>query len=220
MAIANPLARLVRMQARARRLIRRFHKGESGVAAVEFALMLPVMLSVWVGMVVATDAINANKKVTLLARTLADITTQSSIVSQVDMDTIFNASTQIMYPQAASALGMRVTALLIDGAGTPFVDWSVVPSNGALKGTFSPIAHCTQLTTLPAGLKVARTSIILAEVTMSYSASIVTDLANELFGATYSGNKMPLADNLYMRPRQSTKVAFNPAPTTCPGFVP
>lgn len=206
---------------RAFRQVRRFAKARSGVAAVEFALMVPTMLSVWVGMVVVTDAIHADKKVTLLARTLADITTQMTVVSQADMDTVFQATESVMYPQPATALGMRVTAIDIDANGVAYVDWSVVPTNPALKGSFAAIAHCTKFTALPTGLKVPRTSIVFAEVTMDYQASVATQIVNELFKDSLNTNgAMPLSDSLYMRPRQSTKVTFNPATSVCSGFVP
>lgn len=209
------------LRARMFRHVRRFSKARSGVAAVEFALMVPTMLSVWVGMVVVTDAIHADKKVTLLARTLADITTQMTVVSQADMDTIFQATESVMYPQPATALGMRVTAIDIDANGIAYVDWSVIPTNPAFKGSFSAMAHCTKFTTLPDGLKVPRTSIVFSEVTMDYQASVATQIVKELFKDSIKSNDaMPLGDSLYMRPRQSTKVTFNPGTSVCAGFVP
>ena len=197
-----------------------FRRNRSGVAAVEFALMVPAMLSVWVGMVVATDAINADKKVTLLARTLADLTTQMQAVSQADMDSIFLATESVLWPQPAERLGMRIVSLDIDGAGKVFVDWSVVPTNSALRGSFSALARCANFAALPAALRVPRTSIILAEVEMKYQASMATQVVDELFKGTSVGGEMPLGDKLYMRPRQSNKVGFNPAPGgNCPGYV-
>jgi Flp pilus assembly protein TadG len=205
---------------RIRRLLGRFGRSRSGVAAVEFALMVPAMMAVWVGMVVATDALTADKKVTLLVRTLADMTTQMMAVSQTDLDSIFAATESILWPHPADNLGMRVTAIDIDGAGVAFIDWSVVPSNGALRGSYTAQARCTKFTTLPAGLKVPRTSIVFAEVSMHYKASVATQIVDEMFKGTSTNGDMPLGDSLFMRPRQSTKVDFNPAPSAaCPGYV-
>lgn len=204
---------------RTRRILGRFRRSQSGVAAVEFALMIPAMMAVWVGMVIATDALTADKKVTLLARTLADMTTQMLAVSQSDMDSIFGATESVLWPHPSDQLGMRVTAIDIDGNGVAFVDWSVVPSNAAMSGGFSPLARCGKYTNLPAGLKVPRTSIILSEVTMVYKASAATQIVDEMFKT--SGGTMPLGDSLYMRPRQSAKVEYNPLPgAACSGFVP
>ncbi len=84
-----PARQMRRLARRAALVVRRFRKSRSGVAATEFALMVPAMMMIWVGMVVATDALTADKKVTLLTRTLADMTTQMQAVSQADMDSIF-----------------------------------------------------------------------------------------------------------------------------------
>lgn len=199
---------------------RAFHTNRKGVAAVEFALMVPAMLSVWVGMVVATDALTADKKATMLTRTLADMTTQMQAVSQADMDSIFQATEAVMWPHKADRLGMTVISLDIDGSGKVFVDWSVVPSQASLRGGFGALARCSNFTELPAGLKVPRTSIVLAKVTMDYKASVATEIADKMFSGTSVGGSMPLGDQLYMRPRQANKVTFNPpAAANCPGYV-
>ncbi|PPD14016.1 MAG: hypothetical protein CTY25_12365 [Methylobacterium sp.] len=204
----------------ARHLVRRFARSRSGVAATEFAMMLPVMIMIWVGMVVATDALTADKKVTLLARTLADMTTQMQAVSQSDMDSIFQATEAVLWPQPAEKLGMRVTSFDIDGNAKVFVDWSVVPSNAALRGTFSPLARCSTSTVVPVGLRTKRTSVVYAEVTMRYEASVASQVVDKMFQGSSTKGEMPLADQLFMRSRQANKVQFNPAPTTpCPGFA-
>lgn len=211
---ARPLRRL-------RALARRFARGERGVAAVEFALMVPAMMTVWVGMVVATDALTADKKVTLLARTLADMTTQMQAVSQSDMDSIFAATASTLWPHPIDKIGLRVISIDIDGAGKAFVDWSVVPSDTTLRGSYTALNRCTEYTKLPAGLKVARTSVVLAEVAMTYEASVATQIVDELFKGSAVAGAMSLGDSLYMRPRQSTKVTFNPPPgSNCPGYTP
>jgi Flp pilus assembly protein TadG len=209
-----------RQLARIRLAALRFSRARSGVAAVEFALMVPAMIAVWVGMVVATDALTADKKVTLLARTLADMTTQMQAVSQSDMDSIFAATGSVLWPHPIEGLGMRVVSVDIDGDGKPFVDWSAVPTDGKLKGSYATIARCTSYTQLPQGLRIPRTSVVLAEVSMKYQASVATQIVDDLFKGTSVSGEMPLGDSLYMRPRQSTKVTFNPPPTgTCPGYV-
>lgn len=203
---------------KARTLMRRFRRNSQGVAATEFALLVPAMMSIWVGLVVATDALTADKKVTLLTRTLADMTTQMQAVSQSDLNSIFQATESVMWPQPATRLGMRITSLDIDGANNVWIDWSSVPDNTTLRGNYSAMARCTKFDTLPTALKIARTSIVLAEVSMQYQASVATQLVDELFGGTITTGEMPLGDSLYMRARQSTKVQFNGL-TTCPGYV-
>lgn len=198
-----------------------FRSAQSGVAAVEFVLMVPTMLLVWMGMVVATDTINADKKVTLLTRTLADMTTQMSAVSQADLDSIFAATHAVMWPNPPVNLGMRLTSIDIDANGKAFVGWSSVPTDGSMRGAFSANVRCSSFDTLPAALKTPRTSVILSEVTMTYYASVASEVVQQLFTTSATGRQFNLADSLFMRPRMSTKVVFNPSPAgNCPGYVP
>lgn len=202
-------------------LLRRFRRANAGFVATEFAMLLPVMLMIWIGMVVSTDALNTDRRVTVLTRTLSDLATQFTAVSQNDLDSIFGATSSILWPVQPNNLGMRLTSIDIDGNSVAWVDWAGVPTDSALRGAFSATARCTKVTDLPAGLLVPRTSIILAEVTMKYSASVATQLVDEVFGGTFSNGEKPLGDQLYMRPRQVTKVSFSPAPgANCPGYVP
>lgn len=202
-------------------LLRRFRRANDGFVATEFALLLLPMLSIWVGMVVATDALNTDRRVTVLTRTLSDLATQFTAVSQNDLDSIFGATASILWPAQPTNMAMRLTSIDIDGAGVAWVDWSGVPTDSSLRGSFSATARCTKVTNLPAGLAVERTSVILAEASMTYKASIVGEIVDELFSGSFIGAETQLGDKLYMRPRQVTKVTFSPAPgANCPGYVP
>ena len=46
---------------------------ERGVSAVEFALLLPLMLTLYLGAVEVSQGIRADRKVTLTARTIVDL---------------------------------------------------------------------------------------------------------------------------------------------------
>ena len=50
----------------------RFKSDENAVAAVEFALILPLLIVLYIGTAELTQAISVNRKVTHLASSLAD----------------------------------------------------------------------------------------------------------------------------------------------------
>ena len=62
------------------------------VAAVEFALLLPVMLTLYIGSVEVSQALSVDRKVVLLSRTVGDLTTQSSRLASADLDAIAGAA--------------------------------------------------------------------------------------------------------------------------------
>jgi Flp pilus assembly protein TadG len=65
-----------------------FRRNPRGVAAVEFALILPVGLALFAGAVVLGDAIAIDRKVTLTTRAVTDLVTQYATISQADIQNL------------------------------------------------------------------------------------------------------------------------------------
>ena len=162
---------------------------ERGVSAVEFAMLLPLMLSLYLGSVEVSQGIGADRKVTLTARTICDLVSQVSSIGNTDMTNALNASSAIMAPFSTSNLQVTVSSVKIDAAGKATVDWSD-SLNGTARTKGSTI-------TLPAALNVANTSLIWSEVQYSYKPVI---------GYVMTGTLL-LKDQIYMRPRLSDSVA-------------
>jgi Flp pilus assembly protein TadG len=164
--------------------LKRFRAAESGVAAVEFAAVLPVMLIMYLGMVEVGQGISTDRKVTLLARTLADLTSQAaSNFNNTEMTNIFDAATTVMAPYSAASAKMVVSSVSIDAAKKATVDWSC-QKNGTKRTKGSAV-------TLPTGLDVANTSLIMAEVHLPYTP---------MMGYVITGT-IDLDETTYMRPR-------------------
>lgn len=65
-----------RLLMRANRTARNFMMDRSGVGAVEFAFIAPLMLVMFFGTIEFSQGVGANRKVTIMARTLSDLTSQ------------------------------------------------------------------------------------------------------------------------------------------------
>src|SRR3977135_2540944 len=72
----------------------------SGIAATEFAMIVPMMLVLFFGTVEFSSGVAVDRKVTLIARTLADLTSQSSTqkVNDAYLQNVFTASISIVTP--------------------------------------------------------------------------------------------------------------------------
>src|SRR5215218_5615985 len=85
-----------------------------GIAAVEFALVVPLMLVLFFGTVEFSSCVAVDRKVTLMARTLSDLTSQNVSVTSTQLTNIFNASTGILTPYSASPMNARIVELYVD----------------------------------------------------------------------------------------------------------
>ena len=180
------------MIAHARRLsraLKRFAGEKRGIAAVEFAMLLPVMLTLFLGGVEVSTGAAIKRKVTLTARTLADLTSQATSISNADMSNILNASTAIIAPYAASGLQTVVSELAVNGAAVATVVWS-----STLNGTAHAVGDTVSV---PTSLAVPNTYLLLGEAQYTY---------NPPYGYVVTG-PLTLSDQMFMRPRQSNSIA-------------
>jgi Flp pilus assembly protein TadG len=167
---------------------------------VEFALLLPVMLTLYIGSVEVSQALSVDRKVVLLSRTVGDLTTQSSRLASTDLDAIVGAAGAVLAPMSSSTAKMRITSIAISASGSSdpkvpnkaSVCWSYQKNwTGLTKGTV------LTTTELPAALRAdVGTSIVMAEVELPYKPVI---------GYVVTGT-MTLAEKIFMRPRVSNYV--------------
>jgi Flp pilus assembly protein TadG len=166
----------------------RFAHDESGVSAVEFAMVMPLMVPLYLGTVELSQGLDADRKVTITARTVADLVARVSSINNAEMINTLNASAAVIAPFSVSKLKVTVSSVTIDGQGKATIAWS-----DTLNGT--PRSKGTTVS-LPDALKIANTSLIWSEVQYSYKPAI---------GYLISGTLI-LKDESYMRPRLSDQV--------------
>jgi len=184
-----------------RQRIAEFRRDRSGIAATEFAVIVPLMLTLFFGVVEFSSGVAVDRKVTIVARTLADLVSQNTTITDTQFTNIFNAGTIVMSqyaapPYSASTLHSTISELYVDpNSHTAKVQWS---KGYAVRATGSTV-------TIPAALKVDNTYLIFSEVSYLYTPTI---------GYVMSHSGVNLTDVSYTRPRQSTCVLY--ATTVCP----
>ncbi len=178
-----------------------------GLAAVEFAIILPLMLVTLFGVIGTTTAFSIDRKVTLIARTMSDLVSQNERVSSAQIDNFFEIGKAILYPYSPAEnpvsggpLWVRVSELYVHpDSGQVRVQWSEV------RGTKSGPDDDT----LPVGSQVAMPDdligrnasnailpnqyFILSEVGYRYAPAILPGVAS-----------VPLGEMTYTRPRITT----------------
>jgi Flp pilus assembly protein TadG len=159
------------------------------IAMFAFALLLPVMLTLYLGSIEVTTGTAIERKVSLTARALADLASQYTSISSSDMSNILNASTDIIAPYAAANLQVVVSEVYVNAQGQASVVWS-----DTLNGTALTVG---QSVTVPTSLAVPNTYLILGQASYSY---------NPTYGYVVTGT-MTLSDQIYMAPRQSNSIS-------------
>lgn len=156
-----------------------------GIAIVEFALVLPVLVLLMLGISQVGTAIVVDTKVRNIASTVGQIASQYTTIRDADMALIFGAANAIVSPYPTSPLSVVVTQVAADGTGSGTVVWSsAFQTSGRGIGARVP---------LPNGMGVAATYFVLTEsrynfVPMIGTAFVGTVALNKrVFAASRSG---------------------------------
>jgi Flp pilus assembly protein TadG len=168
----------------------------SGMTAVEFALILPIMLVLFFGTIEMSNGVAVYRKVTLMAHTLSDLTSQSLSVQDTTLTNFFAASAGVMTPYSTATISQTITELWVNPSLQARVQWSSGPAA-------QPIGT---VMTIPSQLAVANTYVIYSQVSYLYTPAV---------GYVMSQTGVTLSDFAYTRPRQSACVLYN-AQVTCP----
>jgi Flp pilus assembly protein TadG len=179
------------------RALAKFWRSKSGLAAVEFGLIAPVMGVMLVGTIEVCNALECKQKVTSIASTVADLVAQEKSVTSTDMTNIFAAANQLIYPFPSSGSSIVVSSILSDGNGNGLVGWSKA-QNGTALTTGAAVVVPTGLMTASACAKNA-CSVILTQVSYAYSSPM---------GKLFIGSNN-MVDYFYARPRKSATITYS-----------
>ena len=104
----------------------RFARDRRAVSAVEFALLAPLMITLYFGCVEVSEGIAADRKVSLTASAVANLTAQATTIDSNDMTNILNAASAIIAPYDSGKLKITVSCLNIDKNQKATVMWSQI----------------------------------------------------------------------------------------------
>lgn len=182
-------------------LLRKFVRRETGVAAVEFALIVPVMLSVYIGCSEAAALLTADRKVQSVAGAVGDLVARSNkMITETQIKDYFEAAKSIMVPYDVSALVQTVTAVSVSADRKATVVWSVRYTGGTLLKTV-PEHAVGSAYKLPAEMIdiASGQTVIAAETSYGYTP---------LLGMVFK-NEMDLRRSALFMPRFGGTITFN-----------
>ena len=186
----------------------RYWKNDRGLAAIEFAFVLPIMLTMLIGLVELSNALGLRAAVVNMASAAADLIADESKATGPDMDNVFNALSAMLSGYSLvdssnkSLVTITITSVIDGGSGkSPQVSWSCGLNTTPLsKGstTFSP--------SLPSGTLTAGdgTSVIWSQITYKYTSPL----------SYFLPGTRTWTNNFYLKPRRVLQIPFSGAPAT------
>lgn len=168
-----------------------FLAARGGATAVEFALLVPFLLLLYLGGYELTQALSTYRKLTEATTEIGSIVSQYSSLSAANLNSIFTASSEIMEPYSSANLTVVVSEVSTDVSSHATVTWSQGYNGGVPLTAGSSVS-------MPSGLALPSMGYVLVQTTYRYSPTI---------GAAYVP-LIPLSDSIYMLPRQSTSIAY------------
>ncbi|MBM3491028.1 MAG: hypothetical protein FJX68_11355 [Alphaproteobacteria bacterium] len=161
-----------------------------GIAATEFALVLPLMVLVLAGTAELGNALLLDRKVTRAAHIASDLVAQEETVDTAVLNDFLDAVERVLVPYPTNAIRISLTSVWRDpDTDSLQVDWSIARNTSALS-TGSAYVLPTDM------VPVIGESVIVAEIEYAYSP---------LYADLITGGLI-LSDRAYLRPRRTTRV--------------
>ena len=177
----------------------RFVRARDGVSAVEFALILPLMLVIYAGGAELTTALSLDRKVSRAASTISDLVAQQTSISATQMTGIFDATQAILEPFDDSVAKVVVVVVNVTSSGQK-VAWSRARNDtAATAGNAPPAAFVVSKDIASAG-----DQVVVGRVTYSYTSPFTGVLKSITGSGAYN-----LKHIFFLKPRQGTTITFS-----------
>jgi Flp pilus assembly pilin Flp len=136
-------------RSRARLAIAKFSCNREGVAAIEFAMILPIMVMMFIGAVEMSQAVTVDRRVSQMASSTADLVARADKnITCSELHDILNASSWIMKPYKPN--GVKITVRNIVNTGAQNLEtWKVQYTGPLVSGSGSD--PCPPLSCPPPG---------------------------------------------------------------------
>lgn len=143
-------------------LFARFARDRRGMGAVEFAMIAPLLLMLYITAFEVTVGLSVAKRATRSAGAIADLTTQTDTLTTTTLATMKDVASAIFSPYSTENMALQITGIDIGSSGAAKVRWS-----WAQNGT-APYTKNAAIT-VPSDIATANSFLVHVRVSIPHS---------------------------------------------------
>ncbi|WFU09129.1 pilus assembly protein [Rhizobium sp. CB3090] len=174
--------------------LRRFARDERGIGAIEFAILFPVLLMLYLGAFELTIALSVEKRASRAAGSIADILTQQSSVSKTVLATMPSVASAIFAPYDTTGLTLKITGIQLDASSNATVAWSWAQDGSKPYSTGSAV-------TVPSDIDQPSTFLVRTELAVPYQ---LISFGSDFLPA--GSSQITISREYFYRPRTGSSV--------------
>lgn len=181
-----------------------FLRDKRGIAAVEFALVVPLMLAMYLGTIEISSAVAINRKISRVASTVADLVTQQDVVNKDKLDSIMEVGEAVLYPYETRKPDIIITAINVDSSYPE--GGKVAWSRRYNKGTFETGAPANEDTWVPTDLRIDGTFLVRVDAKIDYVPVVGWFIGNTIGTKDGDASVLGMSERYFLRPRTGESI--------------
>lgn len=170
-------------------------KNEDGLAAIEFAILAPLLISMYFGLAEIASAVAVDRSVSHATNVIGDLASQTSNIDKEDLEDVLTATIRVMNVEESSGATIQIDSWSRDSDGKNTLVGSAVMNSGAAPlPSFNPGDVDKSMMNENSGIVVARIAYNYTPLKFMYMKQDIT-----------------MSDTFILKPRRSTEVTFGSA---------
>jgi Flp pilus assembly pilin Flp len=203
-------------------LVRRWKDDCEGIAAVEFAMIVPIMAIMFIGAVELSQAITVDRRVTQVANSTADLVARFSPppngangISQTEITDIMKVGGYILAPYSANPLKIVLRSVSSSPTSATNTKQAWICTYTGAGNSLS--CSCTNTSyALPANLVTTLDSVVISEVTYNYKPLVFDYFMKSMgTGGGPAGTHL-MKETAILKPRSQNINLLQTSNTPCP----
>ena len=219
---------LFRLRVRTTAAVRSFVQRAEGVAAVEFALIVPIMVMLFMGAVEMSQAVTVNRRVTQVGSTAGDLVARyNGNISSTDIEDIMKVSAFLLAPYSPNKLKVDISVIASTAVSATDTKQKWKCSYDSAVSTSVTCTCPNSAFTLPStGMLTTSDSVVVANVTYGYTPTLFNfSSPKTINGATLGGSMgagqggysatYNMSETVYLKPRAACPTITKSDASTC-----